>query len=58
MAEKKAPKQDDEAQDKPETPSAIADAKVGQPPEGASDVELVAHAEKWQAEKRRAHRGF
>ena len=40
-----------------ETPSAIALAQVGEPKAGASDEELVAHAEKYAAAKRKARWG-
>lgn len=40
-----------------ETPSARALAEVGLPKEGASDEELVAHAEKYAAAKRKARWG-
>ena len=54
MAEKKKKPEAPEA----ETPSAIANAEIGEPPENASDEERAAYAERWNAAKRRAQRGF
>lgn len=47
------------AKAKPEsdTPSAIAAAQVGPPPEGASDEELCEHAAKYAAAKKAARWG-
>jgi hypothetical protein len=55
MAEKKP----EEKPSGPEhqTPSGIALAKVGEPKADASDEELVAQAEKYQAAKIKARRG-
>ena len=39
------------------TPSALALAEVGEPAEGMSDEELVAHSEKYAAAKRKARWG-
>ena len=44
---------DDKKANVPNTPSAQALAAVGEPKANASDEELVAHAERYQAAKRK-----
>lgn len=53
MAEGKQKTADESAQ----TPSGAALAAVGKPPEGASDEEKVAHAERYLEAKLKARRG-
>ncbi len=59
MAEKEKPKAEapKEREAKPETPSAIANAAIGDP-DKLSGEELAAVADRWNAAKRGAHRGF
>lgn len=60
MADEKKPKVEaapKPREAKPDTPSAIANAEVGDP-DKLEGEELAAVAERWNAAKRRAHRGF
>ena len=59
MADEKKPKAEapKEREAKPDTPSAIANAEVGDPDKLAGE-DLAAVADRWNAAKRRAHRGF
>lgn len=60
MADEKKPKADapkKEREAQPETPSAIANAELGDP-DKLSGEDLAAVADRWNAAKRRAHRGF
>jgi hypothetical protein len=46
-----------EKPDSEQTPSGLALKEVGAPKEGASDEELVAHAERYREAKLKARRG-
>ena len=60
MADEKKPKAEAPIKraEKPETPSAIANAEVGEPSDKLSAEELAEVAAHWNAAKRKAHRGF